>query len=396
MPAKRDYYEVLGVPRDADVRAIKASYRKLALKYHPDRNPDNPEAEEKFREAAEAYEVLADDQKRALYDRAGFDGLKSGGYSPHFSGDLGEIFSQFGDLFSEFFGGGGGGFGGFGGGFGGRPRPTQGADLRYDLEITLEEALSGTLRKIEVPRSTMCRSCAGTGAKNGELTTCTVCGGRGQVVQGRGGFMIATTCRACGGRGQVAREGCGDCGGAGAFEEKKKLDVKVPPGVDTGVRLRLQGEGDSGSFGGPAGDLYVFIAVKPHDLFVRQGADIHCELTVGFPMACLGGQTIVPKLGGGEITVNVPPGMQPGDVVRIDGAGIPRLGTRGNGDLLIHLNVLVPEKLTESQKRAIQALEELLPADPEFAASGSRRETKNQKNKKSSFFERLRERFEGQ
>ncbi|MEM7674819.1 MAG: molecular chaperone DnaJ [Myxococcota bacterium] len=391
MAAKRDYYEVLGVPRDVEPRALKSAYRKLAMKFHPDRNPGDADAEERFKEAAEAYEVLSDDRKRAMYDRAGFDGLKSGGFQPGFSGDIGDIFGQFGDLFAEFFGG--QGFGGFQGG----PRPTVGADLRFDLEISLEEAFSGTNRNIEVKKTVGCETCGSTGAKDGALVTCDVCAGRGQVVQGRGGFMIATTCRACNGRGKVARELCSTCDGVGAIDDLKKLDVKVPPGVDTGVRLRLQGEGDAGTNGGPPGDLYVFVAVQPHDMFVRQGPELHCELAVSFTMACVGGDTLIPRLNGGEIEVAVPAGMQPGDTVRVAEGGMPRLGGRGIGDLVVHLTIQVPSSMTDPQRKLLEQLDEAMPIEPEFSASGGdRRETRrNRRRKGGSFFDRLRDAFEG-
>lgn len=387
MTGKRDYYDVLGVPRDVDPRTLKSAYRKLAMKFHPDRNPGDPEAEERFKEAAEAYEVLADERKRALYDRAGFDGLKSGGFQPGFTGDLSEIFGQFGDIFAEFFGG----------GFQGGPRPTVGADLRYDLEITLEEAYTGTSRNIDVKKTVGCVACGGTGAKDGVVVTCAVCGGRGQVVQGRGGFMIATTCRACNGRGKVAKELCPTCDGVGVIEDRKTLEVKVPAGVDTGVRLRLQGEGDAGTNGGPPGDLYVFVAVQPHEVFVRQGPELHCELSVSYPMACLGGETLIPKMQGGDVEVSVPAGMQPGDSVRVPGAGMPRLGARGYGDMVVHMTVQVPQTVNDAQRRLLTKIEEAMPMDPEFAAfRGDRRETRrNQKRKGGSFFDRLRDAFEG-
>ncbi len=393
MTAKRDYYEVLGVPRDSDARTIKGAYRKLAMKHHPDRNPDNAEAEDKFKEAAEAYEVLSDDQKRAIYNRAGHEGLRSGGMNPQYQ-DMGDIFSHFGDIFSEFFGGAGGGFGGFQGGGGGRQRPTVGADLRYDLEITLEQAKAGTSTTIDIGRSLACETCAGTGAKNGEMATCAVCAGRGQVVQGRGGFMIATTCRACGGMGQIPRDSCSPCEGRGQVEERRKLDVTVPPGVDTGVRLRLQGEGDSGMFGGPPGDLYVFVAVKQHEMFVRNEADLHCELAVSYGMACMGGDAIVPQLGGGEVEVSIPSGMQPGDTVRLQSEGVPRLGGRGIGDMVVHLTIQVPKSVSEDQRAALEALDEVLPIDPEFSARGpDRRETRRKRKRHSGggFFDRLRD-----
>ena len=394
MAAKRDYYEVLGVARDADVRTIKSSYRKLALQYHPDRNPDNPEAEEKFKEAAEAYEVLSDDDKRRLYDRGGFEGLKNSGFAGG-TGDLGDIFAQFGDIFAEFLGGNpfGGGFG-FGGAARG-PRPTVGADIRYDVEITLEEAAVGLTKTIDIPRSQGCKACAGTGAKGGELKTCTTCGGRGQVVSGRGGFMIASACRDCMGRGQVAKDPCDECNGVGRVEEEKRLDVRIPAGVDNGVRLRLQGEGDSGELGGPPGDLYVFVNVAAHEQYIRDGADLHCELAMSFPIACLGGTVEIPKLGGGKHEVNVAEGTQPGDRIRIKGEGVPRLGGRGQGDLIVHATIDVPKKLSKTRREAIEELAQVLPDKAELTKPGERRETRNRK-KGGTFFDRLRDALEGE
>ena len=386
---KRDYYEVLGIPRDADARAIKSAYRKLAMKYHPDRNAGDTAAEEQFKEAAEAYEVLSDLQKRQLYDRAGHDGLRTGGYNPNFT-DFGDVFSHFGDLFSEFFGG----TGGFGG-LGGRPRPTVGADRKHALEITLEEALNGVNRTVDFTRTVTCDSCLGSGAKDAAVVDCTVCGGRGQVVQGRGGFMIATTCRACRGQGQVPRQRCPECDGLGQIEEAKRIDVSVEPGVDTGVRLRVVGAGDAGLYGGPPGDLYLYVSVKPHDMFVRHGADLHCELAVSYPMACLGGVALVPTLGGKEVEVSVPAGMQPGDVVRVGGAGLPHFRQRGAGEMVVHLTVQVPRRVSDAQQTALERLDDALPMDPEFSATGpDRRETKR-KRKRSGLFDRLRDALEG-
>lgn len=376
MASPRDYYEVLGVPKDADARAIKAAYRKLAMQYHPDRNPGDKAAEEKFKEAAEAYEVLSDDDKRRLYDRGGFEGLKSGGFQGG-SADLGDIFAQFGDIFAELLGG-----GGFGGGRG--PRPTVGADVRYDLEITLEEAMTGVAKSIEVPRTSRCKPCKGTGAKDGLVVPCTACQGRGQVLSGRGGFMIAATCRTCLGRGSLPRERCPSCGGSGKTEERRKLDVKVPPGVDAGVRLRLGGEGDSGELGGPPGDLYVFLSVAQHDFYQREQADLHCELPVSFSTAVLGGTTTIPRLGGGELTVEVPAGMQPGDEVRLSGVGMPRLGNRGTGDVVVHLTVRVPKKLNDDQRRALKSLSDVFPED----------EVRATKRRSGGFFDKLRDAFE--
>lgn len=392
MSPKRDYYDVLGVARDADPKSIKQAYRKLAMKYHPDRNPGDKEAEERFKEAAEAYEVLADDQKRRLYDRGGFEGLRSSGFSG-FSGDVGDIFSQFGDIFAEFFGG--GGLGGFGFGGGGRgARPTVGSDLRYDLTITLEEAIRGATKSIDVARTQACRACAGSGAKDNDLVTCPACRGRGQVVSGRGGFMIATTCRACMGRGRLPRERCPACNGEGRTAEEKKLDVRVPPGVDGDVRLRLQGEGEAGELGGPPGDLYVFLQVEPHDFYHREGADLHCELAVSFSIACLGGVRKIPKIGGGEIEVQIPAGMQPGDTVRIREQGVPRLGNRGIGDIVVHLNVNVPKKLNDEQRGAVEALAGVLPDESDVTTPGAKRRETRSKRPSTGLFGKIRDAFE--
>lgn len=394
--AKRDYYEVLGVSRTADAREIKSAYRKLALKYHPDRNPGDRDAEDRFKEAAEAYEVLADDHKRAIYDRAGFDGLKSGGFSG-FNGDLGDIFSQFGDIFSEFFGG--GGFGGFGGGFGGAtrgPRPMAGADLHAQVVVSLEQAATGLETQIEVDRTRPCPDCDATGAEDGRLTACPACGGRGQIVQGRGAFMIATTCRACGGAGRTPAKACDRCGGQGLESERKKLELRVPPGVYSGLRLRVPGEGNAGLHGGPPGDLYVLIDVKPHDIFVRDGADLHCELAMGFSLACLGGTVEVPGLDGELQSLEIPAGSQPGDVLRIPRVGLPRIEGGGVGDLVVHLTIQVPKKLDKAQEKLVRSLGEEVDAPPHVNAGGpSRRET-TRRRKKAGFFGRLRDVLEGE
>ena len=390
MSAQIDYYEVLGVARTADDRTIKSAYRKLALKYHPDRNPDDADAERKFREAAEAYEVLSDPQKRSLYDRGGHDGLKSGGFAGF--NDVGDIFANFGDIFAEFFGG-----GGFGGG-GGGPRPMIGADLRYDLDIDLQEAFTGATRTIEIGRMATCGDCAGTGAEDGALATCDACGGRGQVVQRRGGFMLATPCRACGGAGRRAATVCGTCGGEAQVEETRKLEVRIPPGVSSGVRLRLQNEGHGGVNGGPPGDLYVFMDVRPHPVFVRNGDDLHCELAVDFPTACLGGEATIPKLVEGEHTIEVPAGMQPGDVVRVDDGGMPKLGGRQVGDLLVHLTVDIPKTLDDDQRARVEALRDVIARKPTVSAGGpERRETKRKRKKSGgSFFDRIRDALDGE
>lgn len=395
MPAQRDYYEVLGVARDAEERAIKSAYRKLALKYHPDRNPDDADAEQKFREAAEAYEVLSDAQKRALYDRGGHEALKGGGFSG-FQGDIGDIFSNFGDIFAEFFGGAAGG-GGFGGGFRGGPRPMVGADLRYDLELDLQEAFTGSTRNIELERMATCDACAGSGAEGGQLSVCDACEGQGQVVQRRGVIMFATPCRACGGAGRRATKPCEPCSGEGHIAVRRKLEVSVPAGIQHGQKLRVQNEGHGGANGGPPGDLYVFITVKSHPVFVRADADLHCELAVDFATACLGGEATIPKLVEGEHTVQVPAGMQPGDKVRVRGGGMPQLGGRPPGDLVVHLTVDVPRHLDDAQREAVETLRASVSKNPSVSASGpERRETRNKRKKGGSFFDRLREAIEGE
>jgi molecular chaperone DnaJ len=362
------------------------------MQFHPDRNPGDEQAEEKFKEAAEAYEVLSDDGKRRLYDRGGFEGLRSTGFSG-FNGDIGDIFSQFGDIFAEFFGA---GFGGGGFGFNGRggPRPTVGADLRYDLEITLEDAMNGATKQIEAVRTQSCRPCTGTGAEGAEMLTCPTCRGRGQVVSGRGGFMIATTCRACNGRGRIPTKTCNACQGRGRIEETKTIDVRIPAGVDTGVRLRLQGEGDSGELGGPPGDLYVFLSVAQHAFYLRDGADLHCEVEVSFPLACMGGGAKIPKIAGGELDVAVPAGMQPGDTVRIKGEGVPRLGNRGVGDVIVHLTVTVPTELDAEQKKAVESLAALLPEKAAVAEPLAKRHARKRKRGAGNLFDRIRDAFD--
>jgi molecular chaperone DnaJ len=388
--AKRDYYEVLGVPRDAHAAQIKTAYRKLALKYHPDRNPGDGEAEDRFKEAAEAYEVLADEHKRALYDRAGFEGLRSGGFSP-FTGDLGDIFSQFGDIFSEFFGG----MGGMGGASRG-PRPMAGSDLHAAVELSLEEASTGATKTVELERTRACEACDATGAKDGRLTTCPTCGGRGQIVQGRGAFMIATTCRACGGAGRVPAERCPECEGQGLISELRKLDVRIPPGVYSGLRLRLAGEGNTGLHGGPPGDLYVLIDVADHELYVRDGPDLHCELTVSFGTACLGGTADVPGLNGASHALDIEAGSRPGDVLRVQGAGMPRVDGAGSGDLLVHLTIHVPRRPSKDEERAIRSLEEASTYEPRVGPYGAeRRETRRRRKRASGIFERIRDALDG-
>ncbi len=393
MSQRRDYYEVLGVARDVDGRSIKAAYRKLALQYHPDRNQGDASAEEKFKEAAEAYEVLSDPNKKALYDRHGFDGLRGSGFSGFGNQDMGDIFAHFGDLFSDFFGGGGFGRGG--------PRPMVGHDLRSDVSITLEEAAVGLDKEIEVHRTKACVDCQGTGAERGELAVCTACGGAGQIVSGRGGFMIATTCRACSGAGRIAKAPCPTCAGRGRTDDKRTLQVPIPAGVRSGNKLRLQSQGDAGINGGPPGDLYVVIEVEEHALFARDGAELHCELHLPFPLAITGGKATVPRLSkpdstdeASDIELRIPPGAQPGDLLRVKGEGMPELGGRGRGDLIVHLNVRVPKDPDDAQKKALEQLAKVFPETPEVTALGAKRSERRRRGGKPSFFDRLRDAFE--
>ena len=348
--AKRDYYEVLGVPRDADAAAVKRAYRKLAVKFHPDRNPDDAEAEERFKDAAEAYEVLSDAEKRGLYDRYGHEGLKGAGFTG-FSG-FDDIFSHFGDIFGDIFGFGGGGRGGRRGG-------RRGADLRYDLTISFEEAAKGTTRKVNVDRSEPCGTCKGTGAEPGSRPeACSTCGGRGQVVHSQGLFMISTTCPRCQGAGRVVTSPCNACEGAGRVRVENVVEVEVPPGVDTGTRIRHRGEGEGADGGGVPGDLYVFIHVQPHPFFERDGSDLHCEVPVSIVQATLGAKLEVPTLEGSE-KVKISAGTQPGEVIRLGRKGIPHLRGRGRGDLYIHVKVVVPRKVSRKQRDLLQKFADL-------------------------------------
>jgi len=271
-----------------------------------------------------------------------------------------------------------------------------GADLHAELAVTLEQALTGTSNQVTVERSRPCEVCDATGAEGGRLSACMACGGRGQIVQGRGAFMIATTCRACGGAGKTPESPCGACGGQGVQTEKRKLDIRVPPGVYSGIRLRVPGEGNAGLHGGPPGDLYVLIDVKPHDTFVRDGPDVHCELSLGFSVACLGGSVEVPRLDGESHTLEVPSGSQPGDVLRVVRAGLPRIEGGGMGDMLVHLTVQVPKKLDKEQEKLVRSIGEKVDEPPHVTAGGPSRRGTTRKRRKSSFFGRLRDALEGE
>jgi molecular chaperone DnaJ len=348
---QRDYYEVLGVTRTAAVDEIKSAYRKAALLWHPDRNPANKsEAEVKFRECTEAYSVLSDAQKRQLYDTYGHAGLSSAGGSQGFDNT---VFQDFHDIFGDFFG--------FedlfgGGGRRGRGRAQRGADLRYDMTLSFEEASAGVTTKIKLPRQEFCEACNGTGAKKGTgVVSCQTCGGRGQLAYQQGFFTITRTCPACQGAGQIVRERCPECRGQGRFEREKLIELRIPPGVDTGTRLRVAGEGEPGPNGGPAGDLYVVLEVKEHPFFERRGADLYCTIPISIAQATLGTELQVPGLNGEE-RLKLPEGTQSGAVFRIKGKGLadPRGG--GKGDLYYHLRVLTPTKLTREQRKLIEQL----------------------------------------
>ena len=343
---KRDYYEVLRIGKDATERDIKKAYRKMAMEYHPDRNSGSKEAEEKFKEAAEAYEVLSDPEKRKIYNMYGHEGLSRSGFSG-FSG-VHDIFSHFSDLFSDFFGG---EIFGFGGESRQRSRrASRGGDLLQTVRITFEEAFTGCRKPVDVEHYERCIGCNGTGAKDGTgMIKCPTCDGNGQVVHSRGMFMISTTCHRCQGRGTIIKEMCERCEGAGKEKVSKKVSVKIPAGVDTGIRMRIPGEGEGGSRGGPSGDLYIDIEVEPHEIFSRREYDIHMELPISFVQATLGEKMTVPTMNG-EKEISIPAGTQPGDLIKLRDEGFPLLKGEGRGDLLIQVKVVIPKKLTKEQE----------------------------------------------
>ncbi len=351
--SKRDYYEILGVNRDASEDDIKKSYRKLAMKYHPDRNPDNPKAEAQFKEAKEAYEVLSDPEKRTAYDRfghAGVDPSAAGGGPGGFGGMGGGFADAFGDIFGDLFGNAGAGGRRQGGVY-------RGADLRYNLEIDLKEAARGTETRIRVPTLETCETCKGSGARPGTSpTTCGTCGGQGQVRMQQGFFSIQQTCPTCHGAGKVIATPCSDCGGAGRVRKHKTLAVKIPAGIDHGDRVRLAGEGEAGAGGGPSGDLYVVVQIRSHPVFTRDGPDLHCEMPISFGVAALGGEIEIPTLDG-HARLKIPAETQSGQVFRLRGKGIKTLRGNGYGDLLCHVTAETPVRLTEHQKELLKQLE---------------------------------------
>lgn len=350
MVTRRDYYEILGVQRDASDQDIKKAYRQAALNNHPDRNQGDKEAEERFKEASEAYEVLRDREKRALYDRYGHDGLKQSGFTG-FTG-FEDIFSHFGDLFDDMFG-----FGGMGGRR--RGGVQRGADLRYDLEITFEEAALGGEREITYPKSVACSSCGGTCCAPGtHPSPCPTCGGRGSITRTQGFFSVSSTCPHCQGAGQVIHSPCKSCRGTGRARQEQTLTVQVPGGVDSGTRLRLEGEGEPGPRGGPPGDLYVVIGVAPHPFFERRGDNILCAVPISFPQAALGAEIEVPTMNGAE-KVKIPRGTQSGKVLTIPKAGAASLRGRRRGDMLIQILVKTPTDLTQEQEELLRRFADL-------------------------------------
>jgi molecular chaperone DnaJ len=361
---QRDCYDVLGVARAASVEEIKSAYRKAALKWHPDRNPQNKqEAEVKFREATEAYSVLSDPQKRQVYDTYGHAGL-SGASGADFNST---IFQDFHDIFGDFFG-----FEDlFSGGRRGRRRVQRGADLRYDMSLTFEEAAAGVTTKVKLPRQEYCEACNGTGAKAGTgVAACQSCGGRGQLAYQQGFFTITRTCPACQGAGQIIRERCPDCRGQGRLERERTIELRVPPGVDTGTRLRVAGEGEPGPNGGTPGDLYVVLEVKEHPFFERRGADLYCTIPVSVVQAAVGTELQVPGLTGEE-RLKIPEGTQSGAVFRIKGKGMPDPHGGGRGDLYYHVRVMTPVKLTREQRKLMEQLGETLKVENKPAERNS-------------------------
>jgi molecular chaperone DnaJ len=364
---QRDFYEVLGVSRTATVEEIKSAYRQAALKWHPDRNPEQKEESEvRFRECTEAYSVLSDVQKRQIYDTYGHAGLAGAGAgATDFNAS---IFQDFHDILGDFFG-----FDDLFGG-GGRTRGRRvrrGADLRYDMSLTFEEAAAGVNTKIRVPRQEFCESCNGTGAKKGTgIVTCQTCGGRGQLVYQQGFFTINRTCPNCQGAGQIVKERCPDCRGQGRVERERTIELRIPPGVDTGTRLRVQGEGEPGPNGGPAGDLYVVLDVKEHTFFERRGADLYCTIPLSVAQASLGTELQVPGLSGEE-RLKIPEGTQSGAVFRVKAKGLPDPHGGGRGDLYYHVRVVTPSKLTKEQRKLFEQLDATLKVDNKPAERGS-------------------------
>ncbi|WP_421856067.1 molecular chaperone DnaJ [Oceanicaulis sp.] len=353
--SKRDYYEVLGVAKDADAKAIKSAYRKLAMKYHPDQNPDDAEAEAKFKEVGEAYSVLSEEDKRAAYDRMGHAAFQQGGAGGGHpfgggagSADFADIFEQ---VFGDAFGMGGGRRGG-----GRRSGPARGSDLRYDMQISLEEAYHGKDANIRVPTTVTCERCDGDGAEPGTgVTTCETCGGAGRIRRTQGFFTMEQTCPTCGGRGSYVETPCQECDGAGRVRKTRDLRVQIPAGVEDGMRIRLAGEGEAGARGGPKGDLYIFVSVQSHDLFERDGPNLYCRAPVSMVTAALGGEIDAPTIDGGKVKIRIPEGAQTGERMRLRNKGMVKLNGGGaRGDMYVELFVETPRKMTERQKEILR------------------------------------------
>ncbi|MFM5908454.1 MAG: molecular chaperone DnaJ [Novosphingobium sp.] len=373
MSAEVDYYELLEVSRTADDATIKSSYRKLAMKYHPDKNPGCAESEARFKSISAAYACLSDPQKRAAYDQFGHAAFENGGPGG-FGGGGGNPFNDLGDIFESIFGG-------FGGG-GGRQQARRGADLRYDLEITLDEAFHGKSEQIQIDVSTACEPCEGSGATPGTGTRrCNLCGGHGKVRAQQGFFMVERTCPTCHGRGEVIESPCRSCGGEGRVDQRQTLDVNIPSGVDTGTRIRLSGKGEAGPFGAPAGDLYIFVHVSRHSVFERDGTTLLTRAPITFTKAALGGEIELPGLDGTRHTITIPAGIQSGKQLRQRGAGMPVLQGRGRGDLVVEIQVETPTKLSARQKELLRELQET--------------ETGDECPQSKGFFDRIKEVWEG-
>jgi len=376
--SKRDFYEVLGCQRQADEATLKSAYRKLAMQFHPDRNPGNSEAEAKFKEVNEAYDTLKDPQKRAAYDRFGHAAFENGGGRNGFNGGFGPEFASsmsdiFEDIFGDFMGGGRGRQGG--------AARLRGSDLRYNLEITLEESFLGQTVEIDVPTLVTCVTCDGSGAKPGTGThTCRQCGGHGKVRAAQGFFTIERTCPVCQGRGEMMDEPCTDCGGQGRRQQNRKLAVDVPAGIEDGTRIRLANEGEAGIRGGPPGDLYIFVSIKPHELFHRDGADLYARVPIAMTTAALGGEFEVPTLDGARAKVKVAPGTQPGQRVRLKGKGMPVLRSKDTGDLYVQLDIETPQNLSKRQRELLEEFARLTTEETSPTSDG--------------FFDKLKRMFE--
>ncbi|MFT6657601.1 molecular chaperone DnaJ [Maritalea sp.] len=375
--SKKDFYDVLGVSREVDERSLKSAYRKLAMKYHPDKNPGDDAAEASFKEVSEAYDTLKDAQKRAAYDRFGHAAFQNGGggqpgFGADFSSSMSDIFE---DIFGDFVGG-------RGGGRRERSSAMRGSDLRYNLEVSLEEAFEGQTVDIDVPSMVSCDTCDGHGAKPGTgFSTCGTCQGHGKVRAAQGFFTIERTCPHCHGRGETMDQPCTDCSGQGRRQESRSLSVDVPQGIEDGTRIRLSGEGEAGMRGGPSGDLYIFVSIKPHDLFQRDGADLFCRVPISMTTAALGGEFEVPALGGGRAKVKVPQGTQAGQRVRLKGKGMPVLRSQQLGDLYIQMDVETPQNLNKRQRELLEEFADITTKETNPTSAG--------------FFKKIKGLFEG-